>query len=159
MKVTDNSVLGIIYTFILAVIITVFVGVTLNTFYPSPEPPETKPTEKPYEEMTASDKNVERENEELYKAHEEERKVWSQNSSIIILIAATVLVALGLFLAGKMTIIPNGILLGGLFTIFMGIILGLASQNRYLIFGVTTASLVVIVGAGYLKFVRVPQKK
>lgn len=159
MKVTDNSVLGIIYTFILAVIITVFVGVTLNTFYPAPEYPETRPIEKPQEEFTADDKSIERENEELYKAHEEDRKTWSQNSSIIILITATVLVALGLFIAGKMPIIPNGVLLGGLFTIFMGIILGFASQNRYLIFGVTTASLLVIVGAGYLKFVRVPPKK
>lgn len=159
MKVTDNSVLGIIYTFILAVIITVFVGVTLNTFYPAPEPPETRPIEKPYEEMTKEDKDIETYNEELYRKHEEERKIWSQNSSIIILVTATVLVAIGLFLAGKMPIIPNGVLLGGLFTIFMGIILGLASQNRYLIFGVTTASLVVILAAGYLKFVKNPIKK
>jgi len=123
MKIT-NIALELIYTFILAVILTVFVGVTLNTFYPKPEHPKAQPIEKPYEEMTKSDWEIEeKENEEILKKHEEERKTWLQNSSIIIIITSTLLIALGLFLTKRMPIIPNGILLGGLFTIFIGIIL------------------------------------
>jgi len=48
----------------------------------------------------------------------------------------------------------NGILLGGLFTIFYGVIVAMMSESRYLIFGVVTVSLAIIVTAGYFKFVK-----
>lgn len=86
--------------------------------------------------------------------YEKLQKVWLRTASVVVVITASILVALGLFLAGKMEILPNGTLLGGLFTILYGVGLIIASQSRYLIFFVTTTSLDVIVAAGYLKFVR-----
>lgn len=158
MKVTDNSIMGIIYTIILAVIIAVFIGVALNTFYPAPEYPRSdvyESAEFEKREPTAEEQRGEQRIQEEYEAKMQD---WSQVASIVILVSATALVALGLFMAEKMPIIPNGILLGGLFTLFYGVVLGFQSNERYLIFGVTTASLVVIVAAGYLKFVK-PAKK
>lgn len=158
MKVTDNSILGIIYTIILAVIIAVFIGVTLNTFYPAPEYPRTDV----YEAIESEDREPtvaeQKEDQRIQNEYDQKMQDWSQVASIVILISATALVALGLFMAEKMPIIPNGVLLGGLFTLFYGVVLGFQSNERYLIFGVTTASLVVIVTAGYLKFVK-PTKK
>ncbi|MDD3678824.1 MAG: hypothetical protein PHT36_01075 [Patescibacteria group bacterium] len=154
MKVTDNSILGLIYTLILAAIIALFIGITLNTFYPAPSYPTGPVVEyKKIEEPTKEELEEER---RITEEHQGKIEKWSETSSVIIVVSATFLVALGLFLAGKLSILPNGILLGGFFTLFYGTALGFQSQNRYLIFGVTTAALIVVVSAGYLKFVDNP---
>ncbi len=164
-KISDSSVLGIIYTLVLAAILAVFVGVTLNTFYPAPEYPDYESLEVNYNEKgqpaTEQDRLNEKANmeksEEISKKHQKAYQAWQVNASIIIFLAASFLVAVGLFMSGRMAILPNGILLGGFFTLLYGVGLGLSSQSRYAVFFVTTASLVVIVAAGYLKFVR-PEK-
>lgn len=152
MKVTDNSILGLIYTLILAAIIALFIGITLNTFYPAPEF-RNEPTValKEQEAPTLAQQEEER---RLSEEHQQKIARWAEVSSVLIVVSATALVAIGLYLAGRMPILPNGILLGGFFTLFYGTALGFQSENRYLIFGVTTASLVVVLVAGYLKFVR-----
>ena len=152
-KITDNSVLGMIYTFILALIIAVFVGITINTFYPGPEYPNQEMTEMKEEPTTEEEKAMAEKNRVIEEEYREKNEDWSQNVSIIVISAATVFVALGLFLAGKMPVLPNGVLMGGLFTIFYGVGMAMSSGSRYVIFGVVTASLVIIVAAGYLKFV------
>jgi hypothetical protein len=152
MKVTDNSILGLIYTLILAAIIALFIGITLNTFYPAPEF-RNEPT-MIYKDERAPTEAEQEEERRLSEEHQQKVAKWAEVSSVIIVISATLLVAVGLYLAGKMPILPNGILLGGFFTLFYGTVLGFQSENRYLIFGVTTASLLVVLTAGYLKFVR-----
>lgn len=158
MKITADSFMGIIYIAILAVIIAVFIGVTLDTFYPTPKYPEKDVFENAAIEEREPTKAEQAEDQRIMDEYDQKMQEWSQVASIVLLIAATVLVTLGLFMANKMPIIPNGILLGGLFTIFYGIILGFQSDSRYLIFGVTTASLAIITTAGYIKFVRTANK-
>ncbi|MDI6800358.1 MAG: hypothetical protein QMD53_06860 [Actinomycetota bacterium] len=165
-KFSESSVLGIIYTLVLAAILAVFVGIALNTFYPAPEYSEYPREElvqygednKPLTEKDRANEKINNERrvafEKEVEKHEVAYKEWMAVASIVIFIAATLLVALGLFQSGKVHILPNGILLGGFFTLLYGVGLGLASQSRYLIFFVTSASLVVILAAGYLKFVR-----
>lgn len=154
-KITDKSVLGIIYTFVLALIIAVFVGITINTFYPAPKfPGEQMVTVKNTGTPTAEQQAADAKNEALQKEYQKKQQDWAQVASIIVITAATVFVALGLFLAGKMPVLPNGVLMGGLFTIFYGVATAMMSESRYIIFGVVTASLVIIVTAGYLKFVK-----
>lgn len=154
-KITDNSIMGIIYTLILAAIITFFVGITLNTFYPAPQSPETSYIEKAVPDETTTEGKAEIARQEAeQKDYMEKQKDWSHTASIIVIIVATALVTLGLFMAGKMPVLPNGILLGGLFTIFMSIVYSMISESRYLQFGVVTAALVIIIAAGYLRFVR-----
>jgi VIT1/CCC1 family predicted Fe2+/Mn2+ transporter len=154
MKITDNSILGLIYTLILAAIITLFIGITLNTFYQAPKYPNEPVYE--YKEGREPTKEEIEQEQQISEEHQKKMEKWSETSSVIIVVSATFLVALGLFLAGRLPILPNGILLGGFFTLFYGTILGFQSQNRYLIFGVTTAALLVVVLAGYLKFVDNP---
>lgn len=157
-KITDNSVLGIIYTFVLALIIAFFVGISINTFYPAPEYPDGQMTEMKAEPTTEEQKAADEANRKIESEYREKQKDWAQNASVIIIVAATLCVALGLFLAGRMPVIPNGVLMGGLFTIFYAVVIAMSSESRYLIFGVVTTSLIVIVAAGYLRFVR-PEKK
>jgi hypothetical protein len=107
-----------------------------------------------YKDERAPTEAEQEEERRLSEEHQQKVAKWAEVSSVIIVISATLLVAVGLYLAGKMPILPNGILLGGFFTLFYGTVLGFQSENRYLIFGVTTASLLVVLTAGYLKFVR-----
>lgn len=154
-KFSENSILGIIYTFVLAAIIAVFVGITINTFHPAPEYPREEITVyKNEKEPTVEEQNAAaKRSEEIQQEFEKKQQSWAQLTSIIVIAAATLLVALGLFLAGKMPVLPNGILMGGLATIFYGVITAAMSESRYVIFGVVTASLAIIATAGYLKFV------
>ncbi len=153
-KITDNSIMGIIYALVLAAILTFFIGITLNTFYPAPEYPTEQVTELKNTPTTTAEKEVEAANKKIETDYREKEKDWAQVATIVVITAATFLVALGLYLAGRMPIIPNGVLLGGLFSIFMSIVYSMMSESRYLQFGIVTASLLVIVAAGYFKFVR-----
>lgn len=155
-KLDEHSILGLIYSFILALILAFFIGITINTFYPAPKTPAMIEQQNFVKEPTPTQQT------ELQRADQEfsmKRKDWAQNASIIVISAATVLVGLGLFLAGKMPVLPNGVLLGGLFTIFYGVTMAMSSESRYVIFGVVTASLIIIFLAGYLKFVRNVDKR
>lgn len=153
-KITADSFMGIIYTLVLAIIIAIFVGVTINTFYPNPNYPESDV----YKNVELEDREPTKEeiieDEKQMREYDKRMQEWSQLTSIIALSAATLLVAIGLFIGSKIPIIPNGVLLGGLFTLFYGVILGFRSDSRFVTFGVTTAALFIVIGAGYMKFVR-----
>jgi hypothetical protein len=62
--------------------------------------------------------------------------------------------AVSLVLGDSVTVLSNGILLGGLFTMLYGVGWGLASGNSIARFLVLVAALVVSLVLGYLKFVR-----
>lgn len=152
-KISEISALGLIYTIILAVIIAIFIGTTINTFYPSPEFPTEQTVQIKEPGNPEEQKLANLHNEKIQRDFEQKRQKWAENVSIIIISVSTILATLGLFLGNKLPIIPNGILLGGLFTIFYGIMTSFMSQSRYTIFGIVSASLIIIILAGYWKFV------
>lgn len=84
----------------------------------------------------------------------DQRQEWSQRTSVVLIVIATALMALSLALGDSMSVLSNGILLGGLFTMLYGVGWGLASGNSLTRFLVLVAALAVSVGLGYLKFSR-----
>ncbi|MGB7964103.1 MAG: hypothetical protein WCF12_14265 [Propionicimonas sp.] len=83
-----------------------------------------------------------------------QREAWSQSTSIILISVATVLMVISLLLGESLTVLSNGILLGGLFTMLYGVGWGIASGNSLTRFLVLVAALVVSLLLGYLKFAR-----
>ncbi len=73
---------------------------------------------------------------------------------MILIVLATMLMALALALGDTGSVLSNGILLGGLFTMLYGVGWGLASGNSVTRFLVLVAALAVSLALGYLKFVR-----
>ena len=73
---------------------------------------------------------------------------------MILIVIATMLMALALALGDSVSVLSNGILLGGLFTMLYGVGWGLASGNSVTRFLVLVAALAVSLVLGYLKFVR-----
>lgn len=128
-----NAVLQIIFAFFLGLVVLAFVGIGVNTFYPSPDYPVDVTLQDSWSEM---------------------RDRWALVTGIVLLLCATVLLAVSLYLPEHQAVLSNGILLGGVFTLVYAVGMTFSADTSLIRFVVVTAALVIAIGAGYLKFVR-----
>lgn len=152
----DNKILKLVYTFFLGLLIAVFVGVGINTFYPGPKIPEyptslsTPVSKEVADKETAAQRNYDAQ----YKKYTEAVKPYNRNVSIVILVAAVVLLTVSILTEKKMRIISDGVMLGGLFTLVYSIGRSFASSDSKYVFLVTSVGLVIVMYLGYHRFVR-----
>jgi hypothetical protein len=149
-----------IYTIFLALIIALFVGFGIDTFYPGPEAPEYPIELEQVEnccEETPEQQTLRIEFNQAIRQYEEEFKPYSRNVSIISLIAAIIILILSLTLLARIKMVADGILLGGVFVTLYGIIRGLMSDSSGFRFLIITIGLIVALVLGYIKFIR-PKK-
>jgi hypothetical protein len=162
------------------VLLVVFVGVGVWTFYQQPDLSDHPAQERldelmreqeriyrkdagPTTPLTDADekrlKDIQEEVEDLQKELEEKRNDWARNTSIILLSFATVLMAVSLLLPDLMRVFSNGFLLGGMFTLIYGTGWSFAGGDSRARFYVVFAALVLSVGFGYLRFIRGRKEK
>lgn len=157
----SNNVLKLVYTFFLGILLTMFIGVGISTFYPGPKMPEFPVVLNTYGKadnaMTDQQLQIQKTYDGQMTKYNNDRKPYSRNVSIITLICSVILLTASLLLAKKIRFMSDGILLGGLFTLIYSIGRGFASSNNKYVFVVLTISIVVIVYLGYRKFVRAHQ--
>lgn len=122
-----NNALQVIFAFFLGLVVVAFVGIGVNTFYP--EPPWVEGSD-------ASHSN------------------WVLITGVILLVCATILLAISLLLPESQGVLSNGVLLGGVFTMVYAVGMTVTSDRNVLRFVVVAAALAVTIGIGYLKFVR-----
>jgi hypothetical protein len=158
--------------------ITAVVGVGVYTFHPNPAEITQDQIDDLYEERSAIEgcggepfakcitpaqmtpaqrarvTAIDAEVATLQETAQSQREAWRQSTSVILIVLATALMAVSLMLGDSVTVLSNGILLGGLFTMLYGVGWGLASGNSVTRFLVLVAALVVSLVLGYLKFVR-----
>jgi hypothetical protein len=173
-----RGVLQAIFAVFLGLMITAVVGVGVYTFHPNPgeetqEQVQTlyddraaiegcsSPTPEKclsWDQLSAADKArvkaIDAQIAALQRTSEEESSQWRMSTSVILIVIATMLMAVALALGDSGAVLSNGILLGGLFTMLYGVGWGLTSGNSVTRFLVLVAALVVSLGLGYLKFVR-----
>lgn len=170
-----RGVLQAIFAVFLGLMITAVVGVGVYTFHPNPGDAAQEQIQALYDERSAIDgcntgqcrsweqltaaeqartKAIDTEVTTLQRAAEEQTNQWRMSTSVILIILATILMAVALTLGDSVTVLSNGVLLGGLFTMLYGVGWGLASGNSITRFVVLVVALVVSLGLGYLKFVR-----
>ncbi len=154
----ESRVIALVYAFFIGILLAVFVGFGIATFYSAPEQPEfpqlserVEPFEQDDTEISAYDKE--------YDIYSKELQSYHRNVSIISLIAAVVLVSAGLLLAQKLTILADGILLGGLLTLIYSIGRSFASEDPAYSFITITISLIITFVLGYKKFVQTAKPK
>jgi len=143
----EAKLLRIVYTTFLGLIIALFIGLGISTFFPSPETPEypVSPVSEP------TDAQIEKYNKD-YDVYTDQLQSYHQVVSIISLVAAVLLLAVSLVTDRRNSTISNGLMLGGLFTLVYSIGRGIASEdNRYTFVAVTVALLVVLY-LGYRQF-------
>lgn len=143
------------YSVFLGILIALFVGFGIQTFYPAPESPNYPETlnligkDGPTEEQKA----VEKQWQQRQEAWENKIKPYNRNVSIMALGIAVVLVAISLLLAEKKySFASDGIMFGGIFTLIYGLGRGFAAQDAKYSFIAVGIGLVVVFVIGYLRF-------
>jgi hypothetical protein len=148
--------LKLIYTFFLGVLIAIFVGMGVATFYPEPKYPEY-PTTLQYStdgELTAEQKKLERQYTKDTNTYTNKQKSYDRNVSIIILTAAVIILVVSLLIHPKMDVVSDGLLLGGIFTLIYSISRSFSADSPKVSFAVVSVGLVVTIILGYRKFVK-----
>lgn len=139
----DNKILKATYTFFLGLIISLFIGLGISTFYAAPQMPEYPVVsfEKPSEE----EKQQQKEYDEKFKKYEQANNTYSRNVSIITLGASVVLLVISFAYEKRNAVISNGILLGSVFTLLYSIIRGMISQDsKYAFMAVSVGVLIAL---------------
>ena len=166
----QSTGLRIIFSFFLGLMLTAFVGVGVYTFHPPPDQYDSEMRDlrhreqsirdgKPSDELTAAERDeiqeIRRQRHELMEAAEEARKPWALSTSIILMVFATLAMVVSLVRADQLPVISNGILLGGVFTMLYCVGWIVATDSSVARFAVMTVALVVTLGLGYIRFVRI----
>jgi len=166
----QHYALQTIFSFFLGLMVLAFVGVGVNTFYPQPAETNQKAMQDLSRKMEAlNTKSSNRtmtatETAELTRLQNQQNalqdkidalmKTWARNTSIILVLFATLVMVISLMLSDQLRVISNGLLLGGLFTMVYGVGWVIFSGNSTARFFVILFALAMTLGLGYVKFVR-----
>lgn len=165
-----GDALQFIFSLFLGVLLVVFVGVGVWTFYPQPfdqNSPEQRELDRLYRQQSAEfegkggdsvsspeAERIQKRIDELNDKMQKQRDDWSRNTSIVLMAFATVLMAVSLTLPETMKVFSNGFLLGGMFTLIYGTGWSFAGGDSRVRFYVVAVALLLSVGFGYLRFIR-----
>lgn len=156
----NNMLIKSFYTLFLALLIALFIGLGIDSFYQSPKQPNypVKPILVNKEGGLSEEQLIlEKKYSEEQDKYMKELKVYNRNVSITSLVASIIILVFSLTFMAKIKMIADGILLGGVFTTAYGIIRGFMSDNSHFRFLIVTIGLIVALVLGYVKFIR-PQK-
>ena len=158
-----------IFAVFLGLILTAFVGVGLYTFYPPPDErfadrirelnreQQAIRNTKPPDDLTSQDRErLQSIQDEINGSQDSLRAAsgpWGRNTSILLIVFATLVMALSLLAADRLPVLNNGLLLGGAFTMLYGVGLILATNTSIERFLVITGALLITLGLGYVRFV------
>lgn len=134
---THSGALATIFSIFLGLIVTAFVGVGVYTFHPPPEEDLLRQREalsrqeqdvrdsRPPEQLTAEDRErigaINDRRNALDDQIRDARSAWGRSTSIVLIVFATIVMAVSLVRADRLLIISNGLLLGGIFTMLYGV--------------------------------------
>lgn len=166
---TDGGGLKTIFSIFLGLMVTAFVGVGAYTFHPPPEELDARARELAHDEqairnsagpeaLTPADRQrlqeVADRQYELAEAAREARERWGRSTSIILIVFATLAMAVSLVRAERWPVISNGLLLGGVFTMLYGVGWIVTTGTALPRFVVMTLALAITLALGYVRFVR-----
>ena len=166
----ERGPLSLIFAFFLGLLLTAFIGVGVNTFHPSPAEPLERQMQalgreerriesgRPASALSAGEQGQMRairdSVEVLNRQAEQAREGWGRSTSLILIAFATLVMAIAVLRADQLSVLSNGLLLGGVFTMCYGVGLILATGTSMARFLAISLALVVTLGIGYLRFVR-----
>lgn len=170
-KDRQQYALQTIFSFFLGLMVLAFIGIGVNTFYPESAYFDDPALQELYSEqsriyqkergdagLTPADEarldEIQAEIEELTATNESARQDWARNTSIILILFATLVMGVSLVRSDQLRVISNGLLLGGLFTMIYGVGWIIFSGESVARFIVIVFALLVTLALGYLRFVR-----
>ena len=154
-----GHVMQIIYMIFLGVIIALFFGLGIDTFYPGPKEPlyPTILQEKQYQSsptiQNVEEKVVEKKFNQEMDQYNKDLKPYSRNVSIIAIVLSVIALILSLTVLIRWEVIANGVMLGGVFTLGYSIIMGMQADDPKFRFAIITVGVVIALALGYYKFI------
>lgn len=148
----EEKLLRIVYTVFLGIILALFVGIGISTFYPGPESPDYSNTV-PYKENPTPEQEAQQAQfDKDLKTYGEKQEKYSGEVAIISLVSSVILLAVSFIFEKKNRVVANGVLLGAVFTLLYSVGRGFASQNSKLSFLTVSVALALAVYLGYRRF-------
>ncbi len=144
-----------LYIFAIGLLFAAFVGLGFSAFYPAPKSPDY-PTvlSKPTSELTAAQQSAQDNFDQAQKDYQKSFETYSRNLSIWLIAAALIILAVSILGLGKILIIGDGLTLGGVFTLFYGLIRAMMGGDEKMRFIAVSFGLVVLIFLAYWKFIR-----
>ena len=165
----QHYALQTIFSFFLGLMVLAFIGVGVNTFYPSPTSQNEKAQlaiSRQIDSINAANQNksldasaqaqikqLQDQQNALQDKIDAAMKDWARNTSIVLVLFATLVMGVSLVRSDQLRVLSNGLLLGGLFTMLYGTGWVIFSGNSTARFVVIAFALLVAIGLGYVKFV------
>lgn len=151
----EYRALRVIYTFFVGLLLALFVGAGVNTFYAPPAAPKYPIELNTYnKEPTAEQLAIQRTYDIQNQNYQDKLKPYNRNVSIVTLVIAIVFLAASIASQKRIKFIADGIMLGGLFTLIYSMGRGVASQDSRYLFIAITIGLIIVLVLGYYRFVR-----
>ncbi len=164
----QHYALQTIFSFFLGLMVVALIGVGVNTFYPSPSTVYDKELQTLYQQqgligaksvqpsstVDAEQQALQVKINDLQNKSQAAQEPWQINTSIILVLFATLVMGISLVRSEQLRVLSNGLLLGGLFTMVYGSGWSIASGSSMARFYVILFALAVTIALGYLKFVR-----
>jgi uncharacterized membrane protein len=159
-----GHILQIIYMVFLGIIIAIFCGLGIDTFYPAPKAPEmpvvlqyqkTSPVTGQTDAEIAAQKSF----DEAQKQYNDSMKPYYRNVSLMAMVLAILALVLSLTVLSHWEVIANGVLLGGIFTLAYSIIMGMSTEDTKFRFFLVAFGVLVTLVLGYIKFIRPSSEK
>lgn len=166
---SDHAGLRFIFALFLGLMVTTFIGVGVATFRPSPADRFGEritalqrergrlETAAPENARTSDDRRA---LQDILvreaKVQDEQRlamRRWLQETSVILILFATLVMAIAVWRAERLPVIGNGLLLGGVFTMLYGAGMAVIATETMIRFLVITGALGVTIILGYRRFV------
>jgi hypothetical protein len=145
--------LKILYSVLLGIALSFFIGLGVEAFYPTEKYPET-PLELQYNTKEADMENtaVVKEHEKAMKEYQERMGRQSLITSGIVVFFSIVFMLLSLVVFMGNQVFSNGFLIASLLTLVYGVVRGFGNQDPKVHFAIISFSLVFVLIIGYLKF-------
>ncbi len=166
----QRDALQTIFSFFVGLMVLAFIGVGVNTFYESPQQAQSEKEQALFRQQEAINRKGDPANlspsdrakydalqtqiDALQKANQAAMETWARNTSIVLVLFATLVMGVSLIRSEQLKVLSNGLLLGGLFTMLYGTGWVVFSGSSWARFLVVLFALAVTIGLGYLKFVR-----
>lgn len=156
-----GHVLQVLYMLFLGIIIAVFCGLGIDTFYTAPKAPEFPAVlqQEEYETAPISTRYEQKAYDAAQKKYMEDMKPYNRNASIIAIVLAVIALSLSLTVLLRWEVIANGVLLGGVFTLAYSIILGMQTDDTKFRFFLAAVGVLITLVLGYIKFIRPNEEK
>lgn len=141
-----------LYVIAIGLLFAGVVGMGVNAFYETPKYPTCE-----RDSVDASKEAIPRISDDckvLIDTYNEEKNAIDVNKSLIYISISIIVIAVSILGLGKIEVIGDGMTMGGIFILFVGLIQSLSTENEIYKFSATLAALAIVIFLSYWKFIR-----